>query len=312
MTSALDDYLAVRRSFGHALDTTGRVLRRFAAFADAEGAEHITAALFLRWKAHFGSASDATWAARLGMVHGFATWLYAHDPGTEIPPLGLVPAKARRSRPYIYSEAEVAAILAEAARLPSPYGLRGWTCATLFGLIAATGLRVSEAVGIDDRHVDLGRALLSVERGKNGRARLLPLADSTTARLQAYRRERDRLLGPGSGPFFRYEDGRRPTDCNARYQFAQISQRIGLREAQRFSRHGRGPRIHDLRHTFAVRTILDWYRRGLDADREIPKLSAYLGHVKPEHTYWYIEAVPELMQLAAWRAERKLTQEAAQ
>jgi integrase/recombinase XerD len=306
LTAALERYLSVRRALGYDLSTEERVLRRFTALADAEGAEHITVELFLRWKAHYGHASNSTWASRLGMVRRFATWLQGIDRETEVPPAGLIVGKLRRGRPYIFSASQIAAIVAEAAKLPSPYGLRGWTCATLFGLIATTGLRISEALALDAQHVDLKQGTLTIERSKNGRSRVVPLADSTTERLVAYRHERDRLLGAEQEAFFLFETRRTPTDGCARYHFAQVCQRIGLREPQRFNRHGRGPRIHDLRHTFAVRTIMDWYRRGLDPDREMPKLSTYLGHVKPEHTYWYIEAVPELLQLAAERAERNL------
>ena len=145
-----------------------------------------------------------------------------------------------------------------------------------------------------------------MKRGKNRRARFVPIVSTTIKRLAVYRAERIRLLGFGAGAFFRNDDGRRPTDCCARYNFAVVSQDIGLRQAQRFCRHGRGPRIHDLRHTFAVHTIMGWYRKGLDPDREMLKLSTYLGHVKPDHTYWYIEAVPELLELASKRAERSL------
>jgi integrase/recombinase XerD len=175
-------------------------------------------------------------------------------------------------------------------------------------LIAVTGLRISEAIGIDDHDIDLDEGVITVRRGKNGKARFLPIVPSTIDRLRAYRTERTRLLGATSGPFFLVEGGKRPTDCYARYNFAVVSQGIGLRETQHFCKHGRGPRIHDLRHTFAVRTIMDWYRKGLDPDREMIKLSTYLGHSKPDHTYWYIEAVPELLHLASTRAERSLAE----
>jgi integrase len=173
-------------------------------------------------------------------------------------------------------------------------------------LIAATGLRISEAIALDEDDVDLEQAVLTVRRGKNGNSRRVPISESAVERLLAYRRERNRLLGAGRSPFFLFERGARPTDCAARYNFAQVCQRMGLREQQRFQRHGRGPRLHDLRHTFAVKTIMDWYRRGLDPEREMIKLSTYLGHSDPEHTYWYIEAVPELLQLASERVTRSL------
>ncbi len=178
----------------------------------------------------------------------------------------------------------------------------------MFGLIAVTGLRINEAVKLDDDDVDLDAGVIKVKRGKNGKARFVPIARSTVKRLHAYRVERMRLLGETRGAFFRNEAGRRSTDYCARYTFARVCQDIGLCETQRFCKHGRGPRIHDLRHTFAVRTIMEWYRKGLDPDREMLKLTTYLGHAQPDCTYWYIEAVPELLQLASRRAERSLAE----
>jgi integrase len=312
LTVHLKHYIAIRRSFGYELSFAERVLRRFTEFADGEGADHLTVDLFLRWKKHFGSANSHTWANRLSMVRVFASWLQGFDPLTEVPPPGLISGKPRRTRPYIYTDDQVAAIVTEAARLPSSYGLRGWTCSTLFGLIAVTGLRVSEALGLDDADVDLDHAVLTIRRGKNGRSRLIPISECAAARLSAYRAERIRILGASPAAFFLLEGGERPTDCGARYNFALVCQRIGLRERQAFKKHGRGPRIHDLRHTFAVHTIMDWYRRGLDPDREMLKLSTYLGHSRPELTYWYIEAIPELLQLACERAERNLSRREAQ
>ena len=303
----LEEYVAVRRSFGFDLSTSERVLRRFAGFAAAENADHVTVDLFLRWKEHFGSADNNTWSARLGMVRCFASWLQGIDPRTEVPPPGLVSGKPRRSRPYIYTAGQIAEIVAGAARLPSAYGLRGWTYSTLFGLIAVSGLRINEAIGLDDEDVDLSEAVLLIKRGKNRKTRLVPLSACAAGRLGAYRAERNRILGTSHTPFFVQDSGLRPTDCAARYNFALVCQDIGLRTQQALHKHGRGPRIHDLRHTFAVRTITEWYRKGLDPDREMLNLSTYLGHSEPEHTYWYIEAVPELLQLACQRAEQSLT-----
>jgi len=246
LSQRLDEYLSVRRSLGYNLSFAGRVLRGFAAFADREGTDHITAGLFLRWKDAFGAASNATWSTRLGMVRGFAGWMQAYDARTEVPPSGLIAGRPRRTRPHIYSDTEVSMIVARAAKLPSRYGLRGWTCSTLFGLIATTGLRINEALGLDDDDVDLGEGVIIIRRGKNGKARFVPVASSCVAKLRAYRVERIRLLGVAAGAFFRIDDGQRPTDCFARYNFAHVSQGIGLRETERFGRHGRGPRIHDL------------------------------------------------------------------
>lgn len=312
LTEELDRYLTIRHGLGYDLGTAARVLRRFIAFAENQGADHITTDLFLRWKAAFGKANCHTWAARLGMVRIFAQWLCGIDPRNEVPPQGLIPSRYRRSRPYIYSEQEIGRILAEAERLPSVNGIRGLTYSTLFGLIAVTGLRVSEALALDNGDVDLVLGVLTVRRGKFGKARLVPVSESTLARLAAYAEERDRLLGAIPQSFFVSDGGVRPSDCGARYNFASVCQSIGLRPPQKFGRHGRGPRIHDLRHAFAVRTIVTWYRAGKNPGQEMLKLSTYLGHVCPEHTYWYIEAVPELLELAAERASRPLEQEGGQ
>jgi integrase len=168
LSARLKQYIAVRRSLGYGLSFSERVLRRFAEFADREHVEHITVELFLRWKKHYGSTNSSTWSRRLSMVRVFASWLQGFDPRTEVPPPGLISGKPRRPRPYIYTDDQIAEIVTEAGQLSSSYGLRGWTCSTLFGLIAVTGLRVSEAIGLDDKDVDLNEAVLSIRRGKNG------------------------------------------------------------------------------------------------------------------------------------------------
>jgi|WetSurMetagenome_2_1015567.scaffolds.fasta_scaffold22756_3 integrase/recombinase XerD len=309
LAKELDRYLAIRRRLGYDLSTAERVLRRFVGFAHSRKARYVTTDLFLAWQAEFGKANQQTWFARLGMVRQFALWLGGIDPRNEVPPKALIPGRYRRARPYIYSEQEIGRIVAEAARLPSPNGIRALTFTTLFGLIAATGLRVSEALSLDNGDVDLDCCALTIRRGKSGKARIVPLSDSVTDRLAAYAGERDRLLGRTPKPFFVSDVGHRPDDCSARYNFATVCQRIGLRQPQKFNRHGHGPRIHDLRHTFAVRTMVDWYRSGKDPEREMIKLSTYLGHSEPEHTYWYIEAIPELLELAAQRSARALSRE---
>ncbi len=309
LSGELDRYLTIRRSLGYDLGTTERILRRFIEFAEQEGADIISTALFLQWQKAFGRANRQTWANRLRMVRLFAQWLHCLDPRHEVPPQALIPGRYRRARPYIYSDDEIRRIVDAAAELPSINGIRALTYSTLFGLVAVTGLRISEAISLDVADVDLEAWLITLRRGKLGKARLLPISDSTMVRLVAYARERDRLLGRLSVPFFVSDHGERVTDCIARYNFAVVCQNIGLRPVQKFNRHGRGPRIHDLRHTFAVRTLVNWYRSGQDPSREMIQLTTYLGHADPAHTYWYIEAVPELLDLASRRAEDSLARE---
>jgi integrase len=173
LTVHLKQYIAMRRSLGFNLSFAERVLRKFAEFANRERADYITVDLFLRWKEHYGGANNLTWTARLSMVRVFAGWLQGLDARTEVPPAGLITSRPRRTRPYIYTDAQVAAIVAEAGRLPSAYGLRGWTCSTLFGLIAVTGLRVNEALGLDDDDIDLKEGVLTIRRAKNRKRRFV-------------------------------------------------------------------------------------------------------------------------------------------
>jgi len=299
----LDRYLDVRRGLGFELKTSERVLRRFVAFATSSDATHVSTDLFLRWQQSFGKASKAVWATRLGIVRHFAAWLHVLDPLHQIPPKGLIPGGPRRSRPYIYSEDEIRAIVTTAEQLASIYGLRGHTYATLFGLISVTGMRISEALALDSDDVDYRESVLTIKRDKQRNTRYIPLDASVIQRLDRYEQERNRLLGFSPKAFFVSEQGKRISDCNARYNFAVVSRSIGLRSPQRYCRHGRGPRIHDLRHSFAARTMVGWYRRGQDPTREMIKLTTYLGHCGMESTYWYLEGVPELLELASARAE---------
>lgn len=303
LSKELEHYLTIRRSLGYTLSTQERILRKFIVFAEREHTEHISTALFLKWQEAFGKAGKQTWSRRLGVVRLFAQWLHCMDTKHEVPPQSLIPSRVRRPHPYIYSEAEIRCIVETAMELPSINGIRALTCSTLFGLIAVTGLRVSEALSLDGTDIDLEKGVISLRQGKLGKARLLPVSDCTRMRLSDYAAERDRLLGAPSQAFFVADRGERLTDCGARYNFAVVCQTIGLRPQQKFKRHGRGPRIHDLRHTFAVRTLLNWYRNSKEPAREMIKLSTYLGHSDPAHTYWYIEAVPELLELASKRVE---------
>ena len=301
ITPQLDRYLSVRRSLGYDLRTEERRLRRFARFADQEGAPHIDTALFLRWDASLPAATTSTRSARLSAVRLFAQWLSSIDPAHEVPPRGLLPDRSQRPRPHIYSEAEIASIIAAAKALPSIYGLRGLTYSTLFGLIAVTGLRISEALALDHDDLDVENGVVRVRRGKLGKERLLPLDSTVVAQLVGYSAERDRLLGSAPDAFFVTCKGTRLTDCSARYNFAHACQQIGLRTPQPYCKHGRGPRVHDLRHTFAVRTMINWLRTGKDPAREMIRLTTYLGHTDPDNTFWYLEAVPELLDLAMAR-----------
>ena len=300
---ALESYLAVRRGLGSELRSPGALLRRFVEFLDREEATVITTELALRWATEPGNATPATWAQRLAHVRRFAAWLNTEDSRTEVPPRGLLPGRYRRRPPYIYSDEEVERIVSEAVRLPSPLGMRGLTYSTLFGLLAATGMRHGEALTLDRDDVDLQGGVLAIRRAKFGKSRFVPIHDSTCGALQRYARQRDLCLPGSTSPaFLLSERGTRITQCSARYNFAIVSRAVGLRPPGPRRLHGRGPRLQDMRHRLAVKTLIRWYREGRDVERELPKLSTFLGHVHVADTYWYIEAVPELLQLATERA----------
>jgi integrase/recombinase XerD len=304
LRDALEEYLAVRRHLGFALRLPASLLRNFVSFLEANEATYITRALAVHWAEQPRDAQSATWACRLGMVRRFARWRSVTDPRTEIPPDGLLPYCYHRNPPYIYSDEEIERLLAAAAELPSANGLKACSYATLFGLLAVTGLRVSEALMLDRADVDLEEGILVIRRTKFGKSRLVPLHRSTRDVLERYDEQRTLVFPrPATPAFFLSERGGRITEWSARYTFAKLSQRIGLRAAAKG--HGRGPRIHDMRHRFAAHTLLQWYRTGVDVERELPRLATYLGHVHVNETYWYLEAVPELLQLATKRLLEK-------
>jgi len=302
---SLHEYLALRRALGTRLLRPESQLRRFVEFADREGTDIVTTDLVLRWMGSQRLMSLASKAASVADVRRFALWLSVGDPRTQVPPKDLLPYRYTRKPPYIYTDDEIVRIVEAASRLASPSGLRALTYATLFGLLAATGLRISEALSLERDDVDLVGDVLAVRRAKFGASRFVPLQETASAALQLYARERDRLRPhPATPAFFVAECGRRVTDCSARYTFVVVSRAIGLREATAGCRHGHGPRLHDMRHRLAVRTLVRWYREGKDVERELPKLANYLGHRHVADTYWYLEAVPELLDLATERAAR--------
>ncbi len=298
--SALNDvlrkYVTVRRALGTQFREPAVTLGHFVAFLEREGAEFITTDLALRWAMEPQRVQRATWARRLSQVRGFAAWLSGFDPRTEVPPRGLIEARHRRTKPHIFAQKEIEQLMSEAYRLPSPTGLRALTYGTLIGLLAATGLRPGEAPALDVHDVDLTNGILAIRQTKFGKSRFVPLDDSTRAALAHYAQRRDELCPHrGTGAFFVSERGTRLDQRAARRTFAKLSYVIGLRPTAEGRRLGRGPRLQDFRHTFATRRLVEWYRAGLNVEREMPKLATYLGPVSTSNTYWYIEAIPELL-----------------
>ena len=298
----LEDYLELRHRLGFKLRDAGCELGKFVRFAQEAKAIFITTKLALEWATQPTGCQPAQWTTRLGMVRRFAQYLSAVDPRTEIPPEGLLPHRYHRKSPYLYNDREVTQLVQAAQKLPSPKGLRGDTYSTLFGLLAVTGMRLGEAIGLDRQDVDLDHGLLKVRQTKFNKSRWVPVHGTTQERLRQYQRSRDRACPrPQSPSFLLSEQGTRLTGCIVRHWFIHLSHQIGLRQPT--DHHG--PRIHDLRHRFVIRTLRNWYRAGKDVEAHLPELTTYIGHGHVRDTYWYISATPELLRLATERLERK-------
>ncbi len=303
LTEELNDYLGMRRALGFKLAWHEPELQKFIAFLHAQAAECITTDLALDWARQPRHASPSYQARRLGMVRDFARYVSASDPRTEVPPQGLLPAQPQRAQPYIYSGQEILALVSGAAALRPPADLRPYTYSTLFGLLAVTGMRIGELLALDRDDLDLQQGVLTVTKSKFNKTRLIPLHESTVRKLGAYVRRRNTSLPPAkSSAFFVSECGERLNCCAVRHIFIRVSRLIGLREAT----DSHGPRLHDLRHTFAVRTLINWHRSGVNVEQRLPLLSAYLGHAKVSDTYWYLSAVPELLGAVSTRLNNYL------
>lgn len=297
MTSMVDDYLATRHALGYKLEVHRLVLYPFVTHMAAIGAEHITVDDALRWAAQ---PSDApVWiTAKLSIIRVFARYLIAFDPATEVPPVGLLPEPSHRIVPHIYSDEDLRKVLIAADHLFPEH--RADTYRQLISLVAVTGMRAGEAVRLDGDDIDWDRELLTIVKSKFGKSRQIPLHPTTTQALAAYAARRDaRRPKPKSTSFFTSSIGTRLLRDNVSSVFPCLIREAGLAA----SHDRRPPRLHDLRHAFAVKSLINWYRDGVDVQAKLPLLSTYLGHVAPSTTYWYLTAVPELLELAAQRLD---------
>ena len=298
LRAELDNYLALRRALGFKLRRAGLLLADFISYLEANGTDTITTENAFAWASLPANASSDWWGYRLSVVRAFARHLHAIDPVHDVPPTGLLPAKTHRATPYLYSDANIAALMAAARQLRSP--LRAATFETLVGLLAVTGLRIGEALRLDRDDIDLAGGVLRIRQTKFGKSREVPLHPSTVEALAAYALRRDELRPrPREQAFFVSTAGTRLLYCNAHLAWLDLVRRARLGPRSATCR----PRPHDLRHSFAVRTLLGWYRDGADVAACMPLLSTYLGHVHPGNTYWYLSAAPELLTLVAARLD---------
>lgn len=297
MEQALTDYLRLRRSLGHELAEAGRLLPGFVAYLDAHGTPTVTIEAALGWvaQAQIGRGTSVG-PRRMTAVRGFARYLVGIDADTEVPPLGLMPHRQRWRRPFIYSPTDINTVI-ERARSAIVSPLRAATYATLIGLLAASGMRIGEAIKLDRGDIDWSQGVLLIRESKFGKSRLVPLAPSSMTALQTYAGLRDQLQPRAEDPsFFVSLTGKRLLYAVVSQTFRHLVDDSGVGAGAH-----RPPRLHDLRHSFAVATLLGWYRTGEDVAAKIPSLSTYLGHREPSSTYWYLSAAPELLALAAAR-----------
>jgi integrase/recombinase XerD len=296
----VDDYLRLRRSLGFKLEWPGHLLHQLLAYLDSAGAPILTAELMIEWARSPQGVQPLHWAHRLGAARNFALYLKTIEPATEVPPppRDVFAARQRRPTPYLWSERDIHRLLEACRRLRPP--MRAATYETLFGLIASTGMRRGEAMDLSQDDVDLDNGVLTIREAKFGRSRLVPLHPSATEALRAYAQLRDQKYPvPRSNAFFVSSVGTALSRGCVNQTFVQLTIELSLRTPTT------RPRIHDLRHSFAVRTLIAWQRSGMNAESRMPMLSTYLGHVNPAGTYWYLSTAPELMELAAARVDAR-------
>jgi integrase len=300
LSESLADYLAMRRALGYRLERAAKLLAQFLGYLEERGEQQISTELALAWATV--PAGGGSWHSyRLSAVRGFARYLHAIDAAVEVPAADLLPDRPHRATPYLYSDAQIAALIAAAATLATPH--RVATLQAMIGLLSVTGMRVGEAIALDRCDLDARNGSLVIREAKFGKSRELPLDQSVVDALRRYLRRRDRPQAQAPTPALLVSSaGTRLLYTNVQNTFHRLVQRAGLQPRSANCR----PRLHDLRHTFAVATILDGYRAHGDVGPRLALLATYLGHVDPGKTYWYLEAAPELMQLAAGRLERHL------
>jgi integrase len=300
LRTALADYLQMRRALGYRLERAEKLLNQFLDYLDATSTSTLTSDAALAWACLPARADVNWWAHRLSVIRVFAKYVHTLDPTSEVPAPDLLPWRSRRAVPYLYSPADIAALLDAVQTLSTP--LRRATLGTLIGLLSVTGMRVGEAIGLDRGDVDLRHGRLVIRHGKFAKSRELVLHKSTIDALRDYLRRRDRLLpAPPSPALLISIAGTHLRYCNVHWTFQRLVHIAGLAPRSAPCR----PRLHDLRHSFAVNAMLDAYAHGEDGQARLSLLSTYLGHVDPANTYWYLSASPELLAIAARRLQNQ-------
>lgn len=298
-TALVEEYVSYRRGFGYALTSEAQILMNFAKFAEKDGHEGpLTTALASQWARSAKIESAITWSDRIQRLRGFAKYCKRYDATTELPPRQLFGTAARRLVPHIFTDEEILALLDAAAALRPKDNMRPITCRAVFGLLVSAGLRVSEAVNLNREDVDLKAGVLTIREAKRHKQRLVPLHATVIAELNAYASVRDRIIKePLSNRFFIFARETPVDPQKLSHALRFLCRKLGLTPR---GQH-RNFRVYDFRHTFIVRSFVQFHATGVDVHKAVLSLSTYVGHSEVESTYWYVTGIPELMTLAAER-----------
>ena len=303
ITRQVEDYIAFKRSLGYIFRVPAATLRRFASFTRTAGFKgSLTSEIAIKWVSHNAYSSRSYKARLLEIIHTFAKYISAFDSNAQIPQTGIFGRSYARLSPYIYSDEEIALLIAEAGKLLSPDGIRAYTVATAIGLLRSTGLRVCELTLLKIRDVCFDDGYLFVGKTKFKKDRAVPLHPTVTEKLALYRDFLIKKLGKRneSDWFFVNTYGRRFNTWSFEYAFENIRPVL---TADSVRKRKRKVRLYDIRHTFACKTVKRWLESGIDVNQKLFLLSTYMGHTTPEHTYWYLSATPELLAVSCSRYE---------
>lgn len=301
LRKSAEAFLECNRALGYKMEHHALYLHDFVSFMGKKQAHFITSELALEWAMKPKHVTPHTWSFRLGIIRRFARYQSLNDRRTEIPPVKLLPSRYMRKHPHIYTQLEILRLLQAAKSPKRPFwGVESQTLYTALGLAAATGLRRSEILKLDDEHVDLTSGTLIIKQTKFGKDRLVPIHSTVSNQLRKYRHFRNAQSNRKTDAFFITKQGLRLSRPTLNFAFIFASRQAGLRQVT----DSHGPRLHDLRHSFAVNTLIHWLRQGVDVDHRLPALATYLGHIDPKFTYWYFSCVPELMRLARKKMEK--------
>jgi integrase len=298
-TTLVEEYVSYRRKLGFALTSEAETLMHFAKFAEKVGHEGpLTIALASQWACSTKRDTPLTWADRIQRLRGFAKYCQRYDSATEIPPRQMFGIASRRLLPHIFTEEEILALLDAASSLRPKNKLRPITCRTLFGLLASTGLRISEALNLTRADVDLDGAILTIREAKRHKQRLVPVHPTVVSELRTYARARDRMIGkPLCDYFFMLDAETRADSKRMSWALRFLCKKLGW--TPRGEHHNF--RLYDFRHVFIVRCFLHFHQKGMDVHKAVLSLSTYVGHSDVASTYWYVTGIPELMSIAAER-----------